>query len=124
MTTFKPGDKVRVSFFGEQVFTLLKLDDEDFPIYFEVTKPNGSRTREVFKVDGRLTSYHTHPVLTMVEPKKEPIRVECEMDYTGPQFTLRQTIASAGPITLPMPTHWTQVLIGKKGKLIFIEESV
>jgi hypothetical protein len=66
---FKPGDKVKCAFFGDEVFLLELGGGFNFPICFK----RGNSVWE-FLLDGRYSDGHTHPVLTLVERPKEKVK--------------------------------------------------
>lgn len=104
---FKPGDKVRCAFYGDEVFTLVLGFCDSI-----VTLNRAVPYRDFFS-DGKIHRDHTHPVLTMVEPKKEPLRIEIPITWIDENLTI-----------IPVPDkgfHLDTVLIGKRGKLIFEE---
>lgn len=114
---FRPGDKVKApAFYGDRIFTLQECADETYTLQIFGDHETAC---ESFTADGRVSVYHTHPVLTLVEAKKEPVKVECPIDFTAPHWGLQTALA--GPRTLPLPAEWTNLLIGKRGRLTFVE---
>jgi len=66
---FKAGGKVKCAFFGDEVFEL-KYVTGCRDIYPLTISRLGSY--DTFTIDGRSSSMHTHPILILVERKKEP----------------------------------------------------
>lgn len=63
---FKPGDKVKCAFFGDEVFELREDLNIFYSVYFLHKDDEYS-----FTEDGKHAKEHTHPVLTLVE-RPEP----------------------------------------------------
>ena len=62
---FKVGDRVKCTFFGDRIFTLIA--DGSFLLL--------ENKRELFLYDGKHQKSHTHPVLTLVERPKVKVKV-------------------------------------------------
>jgi hypothetical protein len=63
---FRAGDKVKYYPYGDRKFVLQDSGNEDFPIYVQLDQ----YTTNSFTRDGKHHKFHTHPLLTLVEPVK------------------------------------------------------
>lgn len=70
---FKPGDRVRCHYYGEEIFTLEKAyaEYQTANTYLKFTR-NGSE--HVFYEDGKFAPTHVAPLLTLVERPKEKVK--------------------------------------------------
>jgi len=67
---FKVGDRVKCAFYGDEVFELIKHEDS-----IEVLILEREDIEMYFLKDGRNSTRHTHPVLTLVERPKTKVQV-------------------------------------------------